>query len=146
MINNSQQQKSRNTILLVDDDPDILKLMAMRLRAAGYDIISASNGEAALAHIALNSPDLVITDLRMPGMDGLTLFNAIRAIKPWLPVIIVTAHDSQVEALNALQRGVFDFLSKPFDNKYLLQQIESALRRFPKPVYEYMPAARVANG
>lgn len=146
MINNSQQQKSRNTILLVDDDPDILKLMAMRLRAASYDVISVNNGEAALAHIALNSPDLVITDLRMPGMDGLTLFNAIRTTRPLLPVIIVTAHGSEAEALNALQRGVFDFLSKPFDNKYLLQQIESALRKFPKRVFEQIPAARAANG
>ncbi|HZV60974.1 MAG TPA: response regulator [Methylophilaceae bacterium] len=146
MINNSQQQKSRITILLVDDDPDILKLMAMRLRAAGYDVISVSNGEAALAHIALNSPNLVITDLRMPGMDGLTLFNAIRATRPLLPVIIVTAHGSEAEALNALQRGVFDFLSKPFDNKYLLQQIESALRKFPQPAFEQVRAARVANG
>ena len=145
MINHNEQQ-SRRTILVVDDDPDILKLMAMRLRAAGYDTISVSNGEAALAHIALNSPDLVITDLRMPGMDGLSLFNAIRAIKPSIPVIIVTAHGSQVEALNAIQRGVFDFLTKPFDNKYLLQQIETALRKSPRPVFAEMPVARVAHG
>jgi two-component system response regulator GlrR len=144
MINNIQQQ-SRRTILVVDDDPDILKLMVMRLRAAGYETISVSNGEAALAHIALNSPDLVITDLRMPGMDGLSLFNAIRAIKPNLPVIIVTAHGSEAEALNAIQRGVFDFLTKPFDNKYLLQQIESALRKFPKPTFAGIPPARVAH-
>jgi len=146
MINNSQQKKPRNIILLVDDDPDILKLMTMRLRAAGYDTIPVSNGEAALAHIALSSPDLVITDLRMPGMDGLSLFDAIRATRPLLPVIIVTAHGSDAEALNAIQRGVFDFLTKPFDNKYLLQQIETALRKFPKPVFEQMPTARAANG
>jgi two-component system, NtrC family, response regulator GlrR len=145
MINNIQQQ-SRRTILVVDDDPDILKLMAMRLRAAGYDTIPVSNGEAALAHIALNSPDLVITDLRMPGMDGLSLFNAIHASKPNLPVIIVTAHGSEAEALNAIQRGVFDFLTKPFDNKYLLQQIESALRKFPRPAFASIPPARVAHG
>jgi len=142
----NNQQQSRHTILVVDDDPDILKLMTMRLRAAGYDVIAVSNGEAALAHIALNSPDLVITDLRMPGMDGLTLFSAIRNSKPLLPVIIVTAHGSQAEALNAIQRGVFDFLSKPFDNKYLLQQIESALRRFPKPVFDQMPARQLVHG
>ena len=118
----------------------------MSLKAAGYDIISASSGEAALAHIALNSPDLVITDLRMPGMDGLSLFNAIRDTKPHIPVIIVTAHGSEAEALNAIQRGVFDFLTKPFDNKYLLQQIESALRTFPKPAFVGIPPARVAHG
>jgi two-component system response regulator GlrR len=143
---NNNQPQSRRTILIVDDDPDILRLMAMRLKAAGYDTISVSNGEAALAHIALNSPDLVITDLRMPGMDGMSLFNAIHATKPLLPVIIVTAHGSQAEALNAIQRGVFDFLTKPFDNKYLLQQIESALRKFPKPAYAAVPPMRVVNG
>jgi len=143
---NNNQPRPRNTILVVDDDQDILKLMCMRLRAAGYDTIAVSNGEAALAHIALNNPDLVITDLRMPGMDGLTLFKAIHAIKPLLPIIIVTAHGSQVEALNAIQLGVYDFLSKPFDNKYLLQQIESALRKFPKSLYEPLPMPQMANG
>lgn len=143
---NNNQEQSRRTILVVDDDPDILRLMVMRLRAAGYDTIAVSNGEAALAHIALNSPDLVITDLRMPGMDGMSLFNAIRSIKPNIPVIIVTAHGSQVEALNAIQRGVFDFLTKPFDNKYLLQQIESALRKFPRPSFVQRQPAHVVNG
>ena len=144
-MTNNNQQNMRRTILVVDDDPDILKLMAMRLRAAGYDTISVSNGEAALAHIALSSPDLVISDLRMPGMDGMSLFNAIRSIKPNIPVIIVTAHGSEAEALNAIQRGVFDFLTKPFDNKYLLQQIASALRKSPRPVFAEMPVARLAH-
>lgn len=143
---NNNQEQSRRTILVVDDDPDILRLMVMRLRAACYDTIAVSNGEAALAHIALNSPDLVITDLRMPGMDGMSLFNAIRAIKPHIPVIIVTAHGSEVEALNAIQRGVFDFLTKPFDNKYLLLQIESALRKFPRPAFAQAPAIHAVNG
>lgn len=145
-MNNNQQLGQHRTILIVDDDPDILRLMAMRLKAAGYDTISASSGEAALAHIALNSPDLVITDLRMPGMDGLSLFSAIRATKPHIPVIIVTAHGSEAEALNAIQRGVFDFLTKPFDNKYLLLQIESALRKFPKPAFAGIPSIRMAHG
>ena len=143
---NTNPQQARRTILVVDDDQDILRLMVMRLKAAGYDTIAVSNGEAALAHIALNSPDLVITDLRMPGMDGMSLFNAIHATKPHLPVIIVTAHGSQVEALNAIQRGVFDFLTKPFDNKYLLQQIESALRKFPKPAFAAVPPLHAVHG
>lgn len=145
-MNTVQSQQVRRTILIVDDDPDILRLMSMRLRAAGYETISVSNGEAALAHIALNSPDLVITDLRMPGMDGMTLFKAIQSSKPHLPVIIVTAHGSEAEALNAIQRGVFDFLTKPFDNKYLLQQIESALRKFSRPSFAGLTAPRMANG
>lgn len=146
MMNNKLSEQGRRTILIVDDDLDILRLMSMRLRAAGYETIPVSNGEAALAHIALNNPDLVISDLRMPRMDGMTLFKAIHTAKPQLPVIIVTAHGSDAEALNALQRGVFAFLTKPFDNKYLLQQIESALRKFPQPSFADMVAPRMANG
>jgi len=115
-------------ILTVDDDPDILKLMGMRLQAAGYQVITATNAEEALSQIAISRPSLVITDLRMPGMDGLALFDAIHQSDPALPVIMVTAHGSIPEAVDATQRGVFGFLTKPFDSKSLLQQVEAALR------------------
>ncbi len=115
-------------ILTVDDDPDILKLLNMRLNAAGYQTMSASNGEEALAQIAINRPALVISDLRMPGMDGLSLFDAIHQSDPALPLIMLTAHGSIPEAVDATQRGVFGFLTKPFDSKSLLQQVEAALR------------------
>ncbi len=115
-------------ILTVDDDPDILKLLNMRLKAAGYQTMSASNAEEALAQIAINRPALVISDLRMPGMDGLALFDAIHKTDPSLPLIMLTAHGSIPEAVDATQRGVFGFLTKPFDSKSLLQQVEAALR------------------
>ncbi|MFL9710661.1 sigma 54-interacting transcriptional regulator [Methylobacillus sp. Pita1] len=115
-------------ILTVDDDPDILKLMGMRLQAAGYQVITATNAEEALSQIAISRPSLVITDLRMPGMDGLALFDVIHQSDPSLPVIMVTAHGSIPEAVDATQRGVFGFLTKPFDSKSLLQQVEAALR------------------
>ncbi len=115
-------------ILAVDDDPDILTLLAMRLKAAGYQVLTASNGEEALAQISLNRPALVISDLRMPGMDGLALFDVIHKKDPALPVIMLTAHGSIPEAVDATQRGVFGFLTKPFDSKSLLQQVEAALR------------------
>lgn len=115
-------------ILTVDDDPDILKLMGMRLQAAGYQVVAASNAEEALSQIAVSRPSLVITDLRMPGMDGMALFDAIHQSDPALPVIMVTAHGSIPEAVDATQRGVFGFLTKPFDSKSLLQQVEAALR------------------
>jgi len=115
-------------ILTVDDDPDILRLLEMRLHAAGYHVTSASSGEEALTQIAVNRPALVISDLRMPGMDGLALFDAIHKSDPALPVIMLTAHGSIPEAVEATQRGVFGFLTKPFDSKSLLQQVEAALR------------------
>lgn len=120
--------QTKHRILTVDDDPDILKLLNMRLKAAGYEVMSASNGEEALAQISINRPSLVISDLRMPGMDGLALFDAVHQKDPALPVIMVTAHGSIPEAVDATQRGVFGFLTKPFDSKSLLQQVEAALR------------------
>ena len=115
-------------ILTVDDDPDILSLLGMRLRAAGYEVIAAKSGEEALNHLAVSRPNLVISDLRMPGMDGMELFDAIHRDDPALPVIMLTAHGSIPEAVEATQRGMFGFLTKPFDSKTLLLQVEGALR------------------
>ncbi|HEY3328033.1 MAG TPA: sigma 54-interacting transcriptional regulator [Novimethylophilus sp.] len=113
-------------ILIVDDDPDLLKLLAMRLQAAGYTVASAASGEAALALVAAAKPGMVITDLRMGSMDGLSLFDALHKSDPALPVIILTAHGSIPDAVEATRRGVFGFLTKPFDSKELLRQVEAA--------------------
>ena len=115
-------------ILVVDDDKDILKLINMRLNAAGYNTVTANNGAEAMFAITLQRPDLVISDLRMPGMDGMALLDAILQAHPSLPVIMLTAHGSIPDAVNATQRGVFSFLTKPFDSQALLQQVASALR------------------
>jgi two-component system, NtrC family, response regulator GlrR len=115
-------------ILLVDDDSALLRLLSMRLTAAGYTVITAEGGEQALAQLSLSRPHLVITDLRMQGMDGLALFDAIRQSYPLLPVIILTAHGSIPDAITATNRGVFSFLTKPFDGKSLLTQVTRALR------------------
>jgi len=117
-----------NTILLVDDDPDILKLLSLRLIAAGYGVRAVDSGEKALAVLAASRPELVITDLKMGGMDGLTLFDEIRKQAPMLPVIILTAHGTIPDAVAATRRGVFGFQTKPFDGKHLLEQVEQALR------------------
>ncbi len=117
-----------NTILLVDDDPDILKLLSLRLIAAGYGVRAVDSGEKALAVLAASRPELVITDLKMGGMDGLALFDEIRKQAPMLPVIILTAHGTIPDAVAATRRGVFGFQTKPFDGKHLLEQVEQALR------------------
>jgi two-component system response regulator GlrR len=117
-----------STILLVDDDPDILKLVSLRLSAAGHGVKEAASGEKALALVAASRPDLVITDLKMDGMDGLTLFDEIRKQAPTLPVIILTAHGTIPDAVSATRRGVFAFQPKPFDGKHLLEQVEEALK------------------
>src|SRR6266550_4965399 len=115
-------------VLLVDDDPDLLKLISLRLSSAGYRVRTADSGETALAALAVTRPAAVITDLKMPGIDGLALFDAIHRQHPALPVIILTAHGTIPEAVFATQRGVFGFLTKPFDSQELLQKVAAAVR------------------
>jgi len=115
-------------ILLVDDDPDLLKLISLRLSSAGYRVRTADSGEAALAALAIARPGLVITDLKMPGIDGMQLFEAVHRQHPALPVIILTAHGTIPEAVNATQRGIFAFLTKPFDSQDLLHKVATSLK------------------
>jgi len=115
-------------ILLVDDDPDLLKLLTLRLTAAGYAIATAGSGEEALAQLAVSQPRLVISDMRMGAMDGLALFETVQKSRPGLPVIILTAHGTIPDAVDAARRGVFGYLTKPFDSKALLGEVERALK------------------
>ena len=119
---------SSGDILLVDDDPDLLKLISLRLTSAGYRVRTAESGETALAAIAVRRPAVVVTDLRMPGIDGLQLFDAINRQHAGLPVLILTAHGTIPDAVAATQRGVFGFLTKPFDSQDLLAKVASALK------------------
>lgn len=116
------------TVLIVDDDQDILKLISMRLDAAGYNTVAASDGEQAMSVIALKRPDLIVSDLRMPAMDGMALLDAVHKLHPTLPMIILTAHGSIPDAVHATQHGAYSFLTKPFDSQELLQLVASALR------------------
>jgi len=118
---------SNGDLLLVDDDPDLLKLISLRLTSAGYRVRTADSGEAALAAMAVMRPALVITDLRMPGMDGMQLFETIHRQHPTMPVIILTAHGTIPDAVSATQRGIFGFLTKPFDSQELLQKVAAAV-------------------
>jgi len=118
----------RARVLLVDDDPDLLRLLSIRLQGAGYGVTAVESGEAALSQLAVASPDVVITDLRMGGMDGMALFESLQKKNPALPVIILTAHGTIPDAVDATQRGVFGYITKPFDGKALLTQVEKALQ------------------
>jgi two-component system response regulator GlrR len=117
----------RANILVVDDDPDLLRLMQIRLTAAGYAVTTAESGERALAQASVARPQLLVTDLRMGGMDGMALYDSIHAQNPTLPVIILTAHGTIPDAVAAVKRGVFGYLTKPFEAKALLTEIERAL-------------------
>jgi two-component system response regulator GlrR len=118
-------------ILVVDDDPDLLHLIGVRLSVAGYEVISAASGEEALQRFHADHPQAVITDLRMEGMDGHALFARLHAEAPSLPVIILTAHGTIPDAVAATQRGAFGFLTKPFEGKELLERVAAAVALSP---------------
>ena len=118
----------RYRVLVVDDDPALLRLLSMRLSAVGYEVLAVESGEKALAQLPTFQPHLVITDLRMDGMDGMMLFDEIHQRSPALPVLILTAHGTIPDAVAATSRGVFGYLTKPFDSKILLDQVNRALR------------------
>ncbi|MDR2877626.1 MAG: sigma 54-interacting transcriptional regulator [Chromatiales bacterium] len=126
----------RPKILLVDDDPDLLRLLSIRLNTAGWEVMTASSAESALSLLEERQPQVVVTDLRMDGMDGMDFFDTVHERFSTLPVIILTAHGTIPEAVEATKRGVFTFLTKPFDSKDLLDHIHRALRISGIPVEE----------
>ncbi len=115
-------------ILLVDDDPAILEVLAMRLASEGYTVVTASSGEEALGLIATTPPDAVVSDLRMAEVSGLDLLEAVHRRWPAVPVIILTAHGDITSAVKAIRNGAFDFLEKPYDGMKLVGRIRAALR------------------
>ena len=131
---NSATKSIGSKILIVDDDPSLLRLIGIRLSAAGYQVESAENAKIALGRLESFHPQLVISDLKMEGMDGMALFEQIRAKHPHIPVIIMTAHGTIPDAINATKQGVFSFLTKPFESKELLDIVEQAIRLQPAEV------------
>ena len=114
-------------LLVVDDDADMLRLLSMRLGGAGYQVTAVTSAESALTQLEIEHPQLVLSDVRLPGRDGLALFDEIRKRHPSLPVILLTAHGTIPDAVEATARGVFTYLTKPYDGKALLDKIAQAL-------------------
>ena len=124
-INNSD---SKGKILLVDDDPGLLRLLSIRLRAEQYEVEAVESAHNALAILHRFRPDLVITDLRMDKMDGIGLLKELQSRAPGLRVLIITAHGTIPDAVAATQSGAFGFLTKPIDKDELMSTVERALR------------------
>ncbi|WP_399683494.1 sigma 54-interacting transcriptional regulator [Xenophilus sp.] len=114
-------------ILVVDDDPDLLRLLSLRLTGAGYQVTAVTSAESALTQLEIEHPRLVLSDVRLPGRDGLQLFDEIRKRHPALPVILLTAHGTIPDAVEATSRGVFTYLTKPYEPRELLDKIGQAL-------------------
>jgi two-component system response regulator GlrR len=119
---------NKHRVLLVDDDHGLLRLLSLRLSTAGYEVSAVESGEQALAQLPLFQPHLIITDLQMGGMDGLTLFDQVHRRNPSLPVMILTAHGTIPDAVEATSRGVYSYLTKPFNSKTLLEHVARALK------------------
>ncbi len=115
-------------IVLVDDDPGLLRLLSIRLRSEGYEVRAVDSAAAAIELIPFFKPGLVITDLRMEHTDGLALLEMIQRSWPGLPVVLITAHGSIPDAVAATRNGAFGFLTKPVDKAELLDHVARALR------------------
>lgn len=122
----STKRKAR--ILVVDDDPGLLRLLTIRLRAENYEVEAVESAALALAATSRFRPELVITDLRMDQMDGIGLLKELQSRYPGLKVIILTAHGTIPDAVHATQLGAFGFLTKPVDKQELLDQVQKALK------------------
>ena len=118
---------SQGHILVVDDNPNLLELIKMRLESADYRVSATAEEEAALSLLREQVFDLCIVDLMLANGDGLTLMDQIRAIRPDVPTIILTAHGTIESAVEAMRRGAYSYLTKPFERSDLLLQIERAL-------------------
>jgi two-component system KDP operon response regulator KdpE len=128
----SNQDGKRN-ILVVDDEPQITRVLKTTLSSQGYGIRTASDGEQALQEMKGWSPDLVITDLRMPKMDGLQLCRAIRA-ESRVPIIVLSVKGEEAIKVESLDAGADDYITKPFNVNELLARVRAALRRSAVPV------------
>src|ERR671932_12054 len=120
---------SRKSILVVDDEKSQREILEMILSGEGYDVTTAASGEAALKIARERRFDLALTDLKMTGMDGIELLQKLLALDSSIIVILLTAHGSIDSAKDALRRGAFDYLQKPYDRDTLLQTIRRALKR-----------------
>jgi two-component system response regulator GlrR len=120
--------KRKARILVVDDDPGLLRLLTIRLRAENYEVEAMENGVQALAAASRFRPDLVISDLRMDQLDGIGLLKELQIRWPGLKVILLTAHGTIPDAVQATQMGAFGFLTKPVEKQELLAQVQKALK------------------
>lgn len=117
------------SVLLVDDEEDFLRTIIKRLNKRGIDAKGATRGEEALALLAEEPRDVVVLDVKMPGMDGLEVLSRIKASWPSTEVIMLTGHASVDAAMDGMDRGAFDYLMKPADLEELLYKLEDAYQK-----------------
>lgn len=118
----------RPRVALVDDDPGLLRLLTIRLKSEGFEVAACESASQALQSVKSFHPDVVVTDLRMAQMDGIGLLRELQKRHPAMPVILLTAHGTIPDAVEATKSGAFAFLTKPVEKEQLLEELEKALR------------------
>jgi DNA-binding response OmpR family regulator len=116
-------------ILLVDDDPSLVDVLGMAITDAGHELVTAGDGLAALASVAARCPDIVISDVNMPKLDGFALCKKLRDAKNDVPIVLLTSRDSEIDEALGLELGADDYVAKPFSTRVLLARVTALLRR-----------------
>jgi len=135
-------------ILVVDDEAKLLKAVAVTLRGEDYEVITANNGAEAIISLSKTVPDLIVSDIRMPGMDGFQLAKTLRqnARTEMIPIVFLTAKDERKDRLQSLRSGVDAYLTKPFDPEELLVVIANILNRVERMSAELARMVKTVNG
>ena len=121
--------RTKRRVLVVDDEENVVHLVASALRFDGYEAVTADNGNSALAAVAEHDPDLVVLDVMMPGLDGHAVLHHLRAAGSTVPVIFLTARDGASDRVAGLRSGADDYVVKPFSVEELLARVNAVLRR-----------------
>ena len=121
--------RTKRKVLVVDDEENVVHLVASALRFDGFEAVTADNGHSALAAVAEHSPNLVVLDMMMPGLDGQSVLQHLRSAGSAVPVIFLTARDTANDRVNGLRAGADDYVVKPFSVEELLARVHAVLRR-----------------
>ena len=120
---------TRPALLIVDDDPDLLDALALTLEDEGFEVWTAPDGQAALELMAARAPDLILSDVNMPRLDGFSLCRRVRERDAQLPLILLTSRDHEIDEALGLELGADDYIFKPFSARVLVARVRALLRR-----------------
>jgi two-component system OmpR family response regulator len=129
MASASETETAEARLLVVDDEPNIVELLSASLRFAGFEVVTATNGQQALTMIASYQPDLVVLDVMMPGIDGFEVVRRMRESHQRIPVLFLTAKDATEAKITGLTLGADDYITKPFSLEEAIARIRAVLRR-----------------
>ncbi len=117
--------KARKTVLFLEDEVQLLTTVGAVLRDNGYSVVESLTAEDALVKLGENTPDLILADIKLPGIDGFDFFNQVRANEAWkgIPFVFLTAFNNLKAAMNAKKQGASEYITKPFDFEYLIARI-----------------------